>query len=46
MNDEARMTKDRRARDLFPDFVILVSFVIRHSSFDIPAAPSVAPLAA
>jgi len=45
MNDEARMTRDYGARNALSDFVIPVSFVIRHSSFvirdtsfDIPSA--------
>jgi hypothetical protein len=33
MNDETRMTKYCGARDALSDFVIRVSFVIRHSSF-------------
>jgi hypothetical protein len=33
MNDEARMTKDLGVQDGFSDFVIWVSFVIRHSCF-------------
>jgi hypothetical protein len=38
MNDKARMTKDGGVRRTLSDFVIQVSFVIRHSSFDISSA--------